>query len=86
MNLKCECCGGGESLDLRKTIYEGNGGDYCNSIFFDGKKRVFKCSECGRIWQTNPTSDFIYFVAETVESAKFVPITIKDHKKTAKIS
>ena len=24
----CECCGGGELTDLRKEIYENNGGSY----------------------------------------------------------
>ncbi len=86
MSFKCECCGGGESLEIRKSIYEANNGNYHDAVFFDGKRRVFRCSECGKIWQTEPTSDFMHFVAETVESAKFIPMVFREHKKTMKIS
>jgi hypothetical protein len=46
--FNCECCGGGNLNHLRKEIYEHNGGSYNRAISFNGHKRFFKCSECGK--------------------------------------
>lgn len=57
--FRCEMCGGGEFSLLRKEIYEQNGGSYHNSVSFKGNRRVFKCSECGKMWWSDPMSEFM---------------------------
>jgi len=57
--FRCEMCGGGEFSVLRKEIYEHNGGDYHHSVSFKGNRRVFKCSECGKMWWSDPVSEFM---------------------------
>lgn len=61
--FRCETCGGGEFAVLRKEIYEQNGGNYYNSLSFRGNRRVFKCSECGKIWWSDPAGELINLLA-----------------------
>jgi hypothetical protein len=72
--FSCECCGGGNLNHLRKEIYEHNGGGYHLAISFNGSKRFFKCSECGNIWWTEPTSEFMHFVYENAVAGKIIAI------------
>lgn len=79
----CECCGGGELTDLRKEIYENNGGSYNLAVSFSGSKRVFRCTECGKVWYTELTSEFMHFVTESIKSGRIITL---DHKKLLKTS
>jgi len=72
--MHCECCGGGDLTDLRKEIYENNGGSYHLAVSFNGNKRVFKCTECGKIWWTEPTSEFMHCFSEEMKSGKIISI------------
>lgn len=80
-HFNCECCGGGELNDLRKEIYESNGGSYSLGLSFNGNKRVFRCTECGKMWFTEPTSEFMHCVATNLKAGKIIAI---DHEKTLK--
>ncbi|HNW82901.1 MAG TPA: hypothetical protein PKG52_08435 [bacterium] len=64
--FRCELCGGGEFAVLRKEIYEQNGGSYHNSISFKGNRRVFKCTECGKMWWSDPISEFMNLLSPEV--------------------
>ena len=72
--FRCEICGGGEFSVLRKEIYEKNGGGYHDSVSFKGNRRVFRCSECGKVWWCDPVSEFINILtAESIHSGIKVP-------------
>lgn len=81
--LHCECCGGGDLADLRKEIYENNGGSYHLALSFNGSKRVFRCTECGKIWWTEPTSEFMHYLSENIKVGKIISI---DREKSLKTS
>jgi uncharacterized Zn finger protein len=72
--FRCEMCGGGEFTVLRKEIYEQNGGGYHNSVSFKGNRRVFKCSECGKMWWSDPISEFMNLLSpEVIHSNVKIP-------------
>ncbi|MGI6394559.1 MAG: hypothetical protein ACOX2F_07510 [bacterium] len=73
-HLKCECCGSGGLTYLRKEIYESNGGSYHSDLSFSGHKRFFKCSECGNVWWTDPTSEFMHLASENDKICKIITI------------
>lgn len=81
--FRCESCGGGELTILRKEIYEQNGGSYHLAVSFNGNRRVFKCTECGKIWYTDPTSEYIHFLSANTKSGRILSFAEENSHKIA---
>jgi uncharacterized protein with PIN domain len=79
----CECCGGGSLKDLKKEIYEQSGGSYSDDFSFSGNKRFFKCTECGKVWWTNPLSEFMHYVDINSQTFKLLRLTNIENTGTA---
>ncbi len=81
--FSCECCGGGSLKDLKKEIYQQCGGSFSDAFSFTGSKRYFRCTECGKLWWTNPLSEFMHFVDINSKAFKLLELKDLDYNKTA---